>query len=79
MANDIGTDTGEKFISLDVRGADVLPAETVPVAYRCRVNGTPNGDSSSCQQATLNFIMLETMMWDYTAVCYHLVAHISSK
>ena len=50
MANDIGTDTGEKFISLDVRGADVLPAETV--AYRCRVNGTPNGDSSSCQQAT---------------------------
>ena len=46
--HDIGTDTGEKLISLDVRGADVLPAETVPVAYRRRVNGTPNGDSSSC-------------------------------
>ena len=52
MENDIGTNTGEKVVSLDVRGADVLPAETVPVVYRCRVNGTPNGDSSSCQQAT---------------------------
>ena len=27
--HDIGTDTGEKLISLDVRGADVLRAETV--------------------------------------------------
>ena len=35
----IGTDTGQKLISLDVRGADVLPAENVPLAYRCRVNG----------------------------------------
>ena len=35
----IGTDTGQKLISLDVRGADVLPPENVPLAYRCRVNG----------------------------------------
>ena len=49
LANDVGTYTGEKVVSLDVCGADVLPAETVPVAYRGRVNGTRTGDSSTGQ------------------------------
>ena len=38
-----------RLLTLDGRGDDVLPPELVPVAYRCRVNGTRTGDSSSGQ------------------------------
>ena len=49
LANEVGTRIGEKLVSLDVRGVDVLPPGSVPEAYRGRVNGTRTADSSSGQ------------------------------
>ena len=49
LANDDGKDTNQKIMSLDSHGADVLPADNVPPAYRGRVNGTRTGAYSSGQ------------------------------
>ena len=38
-----------RLVSLDSRGVDVLPSQSVPGAYKGRVNGTRTGDSSSGQ------------------------------
>ena len=37
------------LVSLDSRGVDVLPSQSVPGTYKGRVNGTRAGDSSSGQ------------------------------
>ena len=49
LANEVGAYIDKKFVSLDGRGVDVVPSESVPVEYRGRVNGTRSGDSSSGQ------------------------------
>ena len=46
--NDIDQSSG-RLVSLDSRGVDVLPSQSVPGAYKGRVNGTLTGDSSSAQ------------------------------
>lgn len=38
-----------RLVYLDSRGVDVLPSQSVPGAYKGRVNGTRTGDSSSGQ------------------------------
>ena len=38
-----------RLVSLDRRGVDVLPSQSVPGAYKGRVNGTRTGDLSSGQ------------------------------
>ena len=38
-----------RLVFLDSRGVDVLPSQSVPGAYKGRVNGTRTGDSSSGQ------------------------------
>ena len=38
-----------RLVFLDSRGVDLLPSQSVPGAYKGRVNGTRTGDSSSGQ------------------------------
>ena len=49
LTNEVGTRVEKKLVSLDVSGKDVLPAGSVPEAYRDRVNGTRTVDPSSDQ------------------------------
>lgn len=46
--NDIDQSSG-RLVSLDSRGVDVLPSQSVPGAYKGRVNGARTGDWSSGQ------------------------------
>ena len=48
-ANDAGDDVDKQMVSLDSRGVNILPLNSVPEAYRGRVNGTRTGDSSAGQ------------------------------
>ena len=46
--NDIDKSSG-RLVTLDIRGVNVLPSQSVPGTYKGRVNGARTGDLSSSQ------------------------------